>query len=280
MNTTATTEVIDLIGSEASQLQGFMASLDPEAWSRPSACTGWTVGDVFAHVTQGANTWSETITRAMAGDANPPPGQQLLRPGERGSEVTAQRAITLRQEKGEKELLQAFATGYDRLRQVLLALQPADWDKPCFHRRGIVPTRDYVGIRLQELTIHGWDIRSAFDEAATLSERPLPMLLDRAQRWLANTFSPVPGLVTPVRYRIDVSSPVAVRQDVLVSQDGFRIEPVADTGADVTFRCDTGDYILLVYGRLHLERAMDTGRLKIDGSGEQASLFNTLFRGI
>jgi uncharacterized protein (TIGR03083 family) len=280
MNTTATTEVIALISSEASQLQDFMASLEPQAWSRPSACTGWTVGDVFAHVTQGADTWSETITRAMAGDANPPPGQRMLRPGERGSEVTAQRAIALRQEKGEQALLQVFTAGYDRLHQILLQLQPADWDKPCFHRRGIVPTRDYVGIRLQELTIHSWDIRSAFDEAATLSEKPLPVLLERAQRWLANTFSPTPSLAAPVRYRFDVSGPAAVRQDVLVSQDGFCIEPVAATGADVTFRCDTGDYILLVYGRLPLERALDTGRLKIDGSREQAALFNTLFRGV
>lgn len=280
MNTTATTELIALIRAEASQLQGFMARLEPEAWCKPSACTGWTVGDVFAHVTQGADTWSETITRAVAGDANPPPGQRVLHPGERGSEVTAQRAIALRQEKGEKELLQAFTAGYERLHQILLQLQPADWDKLCFHRRGIVPTRDYVGIRLQELTIHSWDIRFAFDVAATLSEKPLPVLLERAQRWLSNTFAPTPSLAAPVRYRFDVSGPAAVRQDVLVSQDGFRIEPVADTGADVTFRCNTGDYILLVYGRLPLERALDTGRLKIDGSREQAALFNTLFRGV
>src|SRR5262245_54622490 len=109
MDTTATTEVVGLIRTEATQLQNFMASLDHTAWSRPSACTGWTVGDVFAHVTQGARNWSATITRAMAGDANPPPGEQMLRPGERGSEVTAQRAITFRQEQGEAGLLQAFA---------------------------------------------------------------------------------------------------------------------------------------------------------------------------
>ena len=41
--------------------------------------------------------------------------------------------------------------------------------------------------------------------------------------------------------------------------------PVADSGADVTFRCHTGDYILLVYGRLPLDRAVDTGRLEIAG---------------
>jgi uncharacterized protein (TIGR03083 family) len=272
--------MIALISAEASQLRAFMAGLTPEEWARPSACAEWTVGDVFAHVAQGARTWSATITRARAGDAGPPAGEQPLRPGERGSEVTAQRAIAARQEMGPAGLLHAFTEGYQELHQVLLGLQAADWDRPCYHRRGVMPTRAYVGVRLQELTIHGWDIRSAFDAAATLSEPPLPVVVDRAQRWLSNAFRPVPGLSTPIRYRFDVSRPVAVRHDVLVSQDGVRLEPVADSDADVTLRCTTGDYILLVYGRLPVDRAVDTGRLEVAGKRQQASLFTTLFQGV
>src|SRR5919205_1447464 len=119
MDTTAMTEMITSISSEASHLRDFLASLDTAAWSQPSACAGWTVGDVAAHLTQGARAWSATITRAIAGDANPPPGEQMLRPGERGSEVTAQRAIAFRQGMGQAELLHAFSDGYQRLHQVL-----------------------------------------------------------------------------------------------------------------------------------------------------------------
>jgi hypothetical protein len=129
-----------------------------------------------------------------------------------------------------------------------------------------LPVRDYVGIRLQELTIHGWDIRSAFDAAATLSENPLPVLVGIAQRWLTNTFRPEPGLTAPLRYRFDVSGPARLQQDVLVSQERFQITPVADS--------------LFVYGRLSLERAVDTGRLVVEGDRQQAALFNTLFRGV
>jgi hypothetical protein len=67
---------------------------------------------------------------------------------------------------------------------------------------------------------------------------------------------------------------------VLVSQDSFQLVPVADIGADVTFRCHTGNYILLVYGRLPLDRAVDTGRLQIAGDRDRASLFTTLFQGV
>jgi len=274
------TEVVELISAEASQLQDFLAGLRPEEWSSPSACAGWTVGDVVAHLTQGARTWGDAITRARAGDFNPPPGQPPLRPGERGSAATAQRAIDFRQELGEAALLQAFVSDYQRLHQVLRGLQPEDWSKPCFHRRGVLPIRDYVGLRLQELAIHGWDMRTAFDAAATLSERPLPVLVGLAQRWLSNTFHPIPRLVVPVRYRFDVSGPVSLRQDVLVSQDSFHLMPAADGGADVTFHCHTEDYILLVYGRLSLDRAVDTGRLEIEGNREQACLFPTLFQGV
>ena len=280
MNTTATADMMRLLSAEAAQLRDFMAGLETAAWSRPSACAGWTVGDVFAHVTQGARTWSESITKAMAGDASPPPGQSPLRPGERGSEVTAQRAIAYRQEIGEAALLKAFADGYQQLCQVLQGLQPTDWDKPCFHRRGVLPVRDYVGIRLQELTIHGWDIRSAFDAAATVSEAPLPVLMGIAQRWLANTFRAEPSLTAPVRYRFDVSGAVPIRQDVIVSRDSFQITPVADSAADVTLHCTTGNYLLFVYGRLSLDQAVHTGRLSIEGNRQQAALFNTLFRGV
>ena len=272
--------MIDLINIEVSQLQDFVTSLDAAAWSRPSACAGWTVGDVFAHLTQGANNWSEGITRAVAGDVSPPPGQQPLRPGERGSEVTAQRAIAFRQETGKDVMQQAFVAGYQRLHQVLSGLQAEDWEKPCFHRRGILPVRDYVGLRLQELTIHGWDMRVAFDEAATLSESPLPVLVGIAQRWLSNTFRPDPRLTTPLRYRFDIHGPAPVRQDVLVGQDGMQIMPMTAASPDVTFRGSTGNYLLLVYGRLPLERAEATGRLKIEGSREQADLFPILFQGV
>lgn len=280
MSTRDMSDVIGLISAEASQLRDFMTGLDRAAWSRPSACAGWTVGDVFAHVTQGARTWSASITRAIAGDANPPPGERLLRPGERGSEATAQRAIAFRQELGEEQLLQAFADGYQNLHQVLLGVKPEDWDRPCYHRRGVMPMRDYVGLRLQELTIHGWDIRSAFASAATFSERPLPVLVGLAQRWLSNTFNGAPTLSAPIRYRFDVSGPAPVRQDVLVSQGSFRIEPLTDRSADVTFRCTTGDYLLFVYGRLPLDRAVDAGRIEIVGNRAQASLFTTLFQGV
>lgn len=281
MVTSEAHQMSKLIKSEAANLHQFLAELSQEEWLKPSACAGWAVGDVAAHLTQSAYTWAEGITRAKAGDSSPPPGQQSLRPGERGSEVTAQRAIDLRQEKGKDELLKEFSVGYAGLGQVLQGLAPEDWDKPCFHRRGILPVCDYVGLRVQELTIHGWDVRSALDQSAEPSEQPFSVMVDRmVPRWLNNTFSRDAAPPSPVRYRFDVSGPVPVHQDLLVEREKFSVEPVGSQEADVTFRCNTGNYLLLIYGRLDLAKGAPAGRLAITGNQELAAQFSSLFRGV
>jgi uncharacterized protein (TIGR03083 family) len=279
MSTAAITEVIAIIKDEASHLHDFCAALTPAAWGTPSACTGWTVGDVFAHLAQGAQTWSASLHRALAGDAQPPAGEQTLRPGERGSEATAQRAIVFRQEQGPSGLLQAFTEGHARFDEILRTVRATDWDRPCYHRRGNMSVRNYVTLRLQELAVHGWDIRSAFDNTATLSVSSLPWLVPSVQRWLTNAFRPVPELRGSVRYRLETSEPLTLQQDIVVSQEGVRLETATASPADVTFCGTTGDTFLLIYGRLALERAREAGRVEIHGEPAQAALFPRLFQG-
>ena len=76
-------QVDELINAEASQLQIFWQASTPGSGLRPSACAGWDGGgDVVAHLTQGARTWSEAITRAFGpADFDPPPGQPATASG-------------------------------------------------------------------------------------------------------------------------------------------------------------------------------------------------------
>ena len=122
-----------------------------------------------------------------------------------------------------------------------------------------------MSLRLQELAIHGWDIRSGLDKNATVSEEALPVLAGRVARWLSFAFVPGLDLPTPVRYRFDISSPVTVQEDVVVTRDAYSIQASGRGVADVTFRCDTGNYILLIYGRLAPSHGVATGRLTFEG---------------
>ena len=106
------------------------------------------------------------------------------------------------------------------------------------------------------------------------------MLVGRVPRWLRNTFQPDVTLSAPIRYRFDVAGSARVNQDVVVAGDGYTIEPISDSPPTVTFGCNSSDYILLIFGRLDLEKASAAGNLRIEGSREQASLFNTWFQGV
>ena len=66
----------------------------------------------------------------------------------------------------------------------------------------------------------------------------------------------------------------------MVYQDRFEVETPGSGPADVTFSGPGNDYLLLIYGRLRFKGAEDSGNLEIDGSIQQAALFNTWFRGI
>ncbi len=116
-----------------------------------------------------------------------------------------------------------FTTWHDSLRQLLEGLTDEDWDKPCFHRRGALPVKGYLGIQVQELVLHGWDIRWGLDSAVELSDGCLPAMVGLVPRWIRNAYAPGLDLPTPVRYRFDVSSPVAVHEDLLVTGDSYQI---------------------------------------------------------
>ena len=278
MATNPMSELIELVNSEASRLGEFLSQLDETSWGRDSACEGWKVGDVVGHLASGGATWANSITRAVDGDAGPPAGGTFLQPGERGSSTIAQAAIAINQEMGTK-LLDNFSEGYDRLRQVMAGLKPEDWDKPCFHRRGPMPLRDFVAVRLQELAVHSWDIRSGLDPSAQISQETLPWMVGRVQRWVDNAFRPGLDLPAPVTYPFNVAGPVPVHEDFLVSGDSFQRVPNPQGPADVTFKCDTGNFILLIFGRLDVDRAVASGRLSVEGPMDLAANFTSWFEG-
>ncbi len=269
---------IELLRSESTRLGDFLAGLDAEGWARQSACTEWTVADAAAHLSQGSDGSALALSRARSGDPSPPEGQRLLDAGERASELTAERAIAFRGDKAAADLLQAFTAGADRLVQTALGLTAEDWEKPSFHRRGLIPVHENVTRRIQETAIHGWDIRSAFDPASELSEEAAGLIINVAHRWLNACFVPLSDSES-ARFRFEVSSVASVNEDVVLEGNGFRIEPAGDTPADVTFRSNASAYVLLIYGRLDISSGSTLAQLEIDGPLEKALLFTESFKG-
>ena len=157
--------------------------------------------------------------------------------------------------------------------------------KPCYHPGSIVPAGNFVDLRFKEIVLHQWDIRSAIEEEAGLSPASLGSMVILIQESFASgslrwAFWAGPPLDRPVRYRFEVKSPVPVTADIVVEGDKFRYEESLQVTADVTFRCHTHIFALLMYGRMPASDAMAAGHLAVDGDSDLAAQFSQWFKGI
>jgi uncharacterized protein (TIGR03083 family) len=267
------TSYVPLVQAEAERLTQFLDTLLPDDWQRPSACALWTTRDVVAHLIWAADFYTDTISRGMHGDISHPVDRP---PGDAPASLTAMSAYLNQQaikvcDRVGTALLPTFRSSFHSLSHVMARLSPQQWELPCafFHfRGGQRPAYAFLFAIIAELAIHGWDIRSRFDEMASLSEQSLQLLMERSIPTILGfvTFSMDAGLPSMVRYRFDLGGESALRYDVIVEGSKARMEPSADAPADVTLRCDRATFALLLYHRFTLDSAVAQGRLTVDGN--------------
>jgi hypothetical protein len=63
----------------------------------------------------------------------------------------------------------------------------------------------------------------------------------------------------------------------VVCGDDFTVEVDGTSQADIVYRCDAGDFVLMVYGRLSRHEAQLQGRLNIEGDEDLAARFDEWF---
>jgi uncharacterized protein (TIGR03083 family) len=278
-------DTVKLLIAESDRLIQYLTTLPPEAWRTPSACTRWEVRDVVAHLANQGEFYADAIRRSLQGDPSPPGGRPA--PGSvnaaADAERIAQRTIAKRKELGD-QVLDAFRTTNDRLNRLLASLGPEDWEKPLYYvSLGIAPMRFRPAIRLGELVLHGWDIRSRLAPDAPLTAESLPVLVDLVfgpllapPSWL---FVPGPQLPAPLRYRWALTGVGTREQDIVIDGERVRVEPAGTAAATVTFHGDMETFVLLMFGRLPLSEALTQRRLVATGEAAQVDAFAQWFRG-
>ena len=278
-------------------LDDFLSACSPADLRRPSACAAWSVRDVAGHLTNRAERQIASMTRGRRGDASPPPGFTPPASNQAMSAANADADIAYAQSLGDN-LIPEFRRLYSELAALLDTFAGPEWRAPCWHpRRGAMTAREYVSQRIQELAVHDWDIRSAFDPAAALHPAAVPTLLGMSAGWLRAAYHPAPNPPRyTARYRFNLSSaaPDTAPADAIaapanaagiVSADTATVDVAAgpetaaaaishtpDAGLHppgaaihLTVSCPANDYLLLAYGRLSAERALATGRMSISG---------------
>ena len=173
-----------------------MGGLRAEQWELPSACAEWQVREGGSHLIGGAERQAESMERGRGGDSNPPAGFVAPEPGAL-SAANAQRDIDRRDQLAGR-FLESFDASYEKLHQEFDEFAKSSWDTLCWHiRRGAMTAASYVELRIQELAIHDWDMRSAFQPGAGLDPACVPVLLDMSPRWLGLCVRPSPPLAGP-----------------------------------------------------------------------------------
>jgi uncharacterized protein (TIGR03083 family) len=277
---------LQLLQSESERIKQYLHSLSPDALRQSSACSAWQVQDVVAHLISVADTYAGNLSRGLQGDTAPPAGRLPAGQSNASSsaEGIAQRSVAARKSLGE-QLFATYDAADDRLNRLLADLAPQQRQTPCFHPGGMVAAQNFMDLRLKELALHEWDIRAALEPAAHLSAASLPAVLETISEAIASgslrwAFWSGPTLASPVRYRFVITGLGPQKSDLVVDGNTVRMEDAGDSQPQVTFRCDTETYVLLVYGRLPLDDAMRSGRLVVEGDRELALAFGQWFRGI
>ena len=235
-----------------------------DALNGPTACSEWDVGTVAAHLAGGAIRQRDAMLRGRDGQGGPPPGEETLPTADQVQQSNATSNVQARNEWGDA-LLDNFQQNYQELDDLLQGW--GDWSVGCWHRRrGTISAESYVDLRIQELVIHDWDIRSGGAGSGELDQEGAVALLPASEMWYQLCFRPTAPLTTPVTYRFDIGGDGegTLQHDVVVTGDTFTLsEPSADRQPELTVRADAGTYLLCLYNRVDWNVAKRAGRLRV-----------------
>jgi uncharacterized protein (TIGR03083 family) len=175
-------QVIAALRRGHDDLAALVRGLTPDDLIRPSAASEWQVSQVLSHLGSGAEINLATLAAAQTG-APAPDGDfnrkiwdrwDAMPPAEHASE---------------------FLISNERLVEAYEALDPAARDELRI-KLGFLPEPidlDFAGrFRLNEFSLHQWDVAVSFDPATGLAEGAVPLLLDMQGfmfGWLARSES-------------------------------------------------------------------------------------------
>jgi len=260
----------------AANIREYLGELTPEQWELPSACAEWQVRDVVSHLIGGAERQAESMERGRGGDSNPPAGFVPPEPAAL-SIINAQRDIDRRNEMAG-HFLEFFDASYEKLHREFDEFAKGSWDTLCWHvRRGAMTAASYVELRIQELAIHDYDIRSAFQIDAGLDPDCVPVLIDMSPRWLGMCFRPSAKLPKPVVYRFDVGSE---NYRMTVTGDEFEMVSGEAPQADLSLAANGEQFLLFTYGRLSAADGIHLGKLSVQGDVAHLDQFEVWFKGL
>ena len=268
-----------VLRQEAAAFKERIAALSPEDWERPSACDGWSVADVVAHLS--GQAFVLNVGRGLQGDYSPPPGAAPVTDHNEDefAQNIFQRAFNTRAEAGD-QLQQILFQRLDEAVDLFDTVEDGQWDNLCYWPPGPESVRTMLDMRISELTMHAWDVCSRFDPDYHLSDGSVRVLMDTVNRAARRAFRPDTTIPAPQVYRFVIDEPVQAVYELVIANEEVTLQVgEGNVDADVIFRCDGETYVMVMYGRIAPDDAIMAGKLDWDGDERLALGFGARFLG-
>ena len=208
---------VQLVKDESARIGQFLKTLKSQAWSTQSACDAWQVQDVVAHLTGAVERFGPNIVRGAAGDSSAPEGMPQAGEGDMAARLraNAQVAIDYRESLG-RELLATYNKGRAKFDEYLSGLQDEARDKPCYHAAGTISVETYLNLRITELIVHEWDIRSSLEPAPVMSAESLPSIIEMFPVFVVGRlFDPGANMAASARFRFELTGAAPGSYDIV-----------------------------------------------------------------
>jgi uncharacterized protein (TIGR03083 family) len=137
----------------------------PDAWTRGTACTDWSVRDVVGHIVDTTEGYFAAFDTARAGaDPQPPIGLPSMH------EVAGQRALEFRP-LSQAEMLDRMNGDLNKMMTTLEGIGPDEWSSFMVTHpyMGPAPAFFYAAGQLMDYAVHSWDVREGAGMAHALS---------------------------------------------------------------------------------------------------------------
>ncbi|MCZ6874281.1 MAG: maleylpyruvate isomerase family mycothiol-dependent enzyme [bacterium] len=263
---------IVVVANETMHLVEVFRTWSEVDWQRPAYCPNWQVCDAVAHLATGGDFYAQVVAAGRTGEPRPPWDVSDV-VGFRAARAEAGKKLL---DAGPTALIDGFEQGAEKLQQVLSLLKQEDFAQTAWHPRGLVPIGCWIGMRLNELVIHDWDMRQPHEVNASLSITALPAMLTVIPEIQLQFLEQRGGdsLNGVHVLRADTTSWVfTINGKAVIYQE--QVPTVFDTRLET----DAESLILLTMGRADFEDKLQRGTLTIEGDVEQGRyLGETLFR--
>jgi uncharacterized protein (TIGR03083 family) len=222
----------------------FAMAEKPGAWDGPTACKGWAVKDIIAHIVDTTEGYFASFEAARSG--GPAPDVHGLA---KMAELVDRRTAALH-DLPQAEMMARIRADLDRMEGILAPLTEQEWG-------GLIVTHSYMGPlpaffyaagQLMDYGVHTWDVRQGAGGCHAMDGDAADLLVPFMPIIWQNTVKP--GAVPePISIGVRVSGRNAAEYRMTAGPEGFTYETGDLSDLPAVLEFDAGSFVLTAFGR-------------------------------